>query len=116
MDRFPDRRFVRLRLEVEQHPAATVTITAADPGEQPSADDHDILAGIAAADPARAAMVTERIRRLIGREAEFFDWLEKDPRNSALFVRDPAAAIRAALPDLAPDFFAGWDGRPSQAR
>jgi hypothetical protein len=44
------RRFVRLRLPVEHHPAATVTITAADPGERPDPGNHDILDRIAAAD------------------------------------------------------------------
>jgi len=110
MTSYPDRRFARLRLPVEHHPDATITLTVARPGDQPTPETHAVLGQIAASDPTRAALLARRLRALIAREAEVLAWLERDPANTAVFLRDPAAALHAALDDLPPDFFAGWRG------
>jgi hypothetical protein len=107
MHDYPQRRFVRLRMPSKQH-TATVTFLAADPAEPPTADNHSVLAKLTAEDPQRAKLVSDRLRVLMAREHELLTWLEFHPENSALFSRDPKAAILRALPDLDRTFFEGW--------
>ena len=108
MQDLPDRRFVRLRLREEVHPSATMTVLISDPQAPPAIDNNGVLAKIAETDPARATRVQNGLLALIGREAELFAWMESTPENAFTFVEDPIGAIRAAIPDLPADFFAGW--------
>jgi len=103
MDATPAQRFIRLRLPVDGH-SATFTLKGLA-GEPPSRANHEILGGMAAADPTRAQAIETKLNVLIGREAELFSWLESDPGHTALFLKDPVAALRTAFPDLGADFF-----------
>lgn len=117
MTAFPTERFVRLRHDgTQQHVHATATFLAAD-GEPPAAANHGLIAAIAAGDPERAERVQAGLRYLVAHDEAVMTWLEADPRNTALFTRDPRAALHQALPGLSPDFFDGWraQGKPDES-
>lgn len=115
MTSYPSKRFVRMRHDDSRPVHATATFlgtepqppTGSSPGSSPAAD-HGVIAAIAADDPERASRVQAGLRHLISRNDAVMSWLEADPDNTALFTRDPEAALRQALPDLPSDFFDGW--------
>lgn len=104
----PDTRFVRIRLPVEDHPAATITFLAADPAFLPSADNNGILAKVADEDPGRARQIIAGLADLLKREDEIIRWIESDQKHGLAFTRDPLGSISQALPDLPGDFFTRW--------
>jgi hypothetical protein len=105
---YPEQRFVRFRLTSNDGGHRTATFTKPPPGFLPTPENHPLLAWLVQSDPARGKLVCERVAELARRSEEFFTWLERDSANSRLFLEDPQAAIRQALPDLAADFFDGW--------
>jgi hypothetical protein len=110
--KYPERRFMRLKAPGIPGQSSTITLVEPAPNMAPTPENHGVLGAIHAVDPKRAAMIQERLKVLIARDSEFFDWIEKDPANATLFARDPVAGIRAALPDLPPDFFEDWGAAP----
>lgn len=102
----PEQRFVRLRNADSPSGAATTTFLAA--AGDVDAEKHPLVLDLAQRDPARAARVAEGLKQLLGREHEVLTWLEADASHTALFAREPAAALRQALPDLPAGLFDGW--------
>jgi hypothetical protein len=103
-----DRRFARLRHPDSPSGAVSTTFLAAG---HPDAADHPVIADLAQRDPERAARVTESLNRLLAHEESVLAWLASDPSHTALFARDPIAALHQALPDLPAGFFDGWQPR-----
>jgi hypothetical protein len=107
----PTRRFVKGRHALEGVPVFDMILLGALPDDRPTPENNGILAGIAQADPVRAQRLATRLRELIARNDALFAWIEAKPEHGALFINDPVAAVRQALPDLPPDFFDDWGGK-----
>ena len=103
----PVGRFVKLQMKVAERPGA-VRMTFLPATQAPTIDTHGVLADVCKTDPARAKLLEQRLGELVRRNDELFRWLEASPRHTALFVENPVAAMREALPELSPDFFDGW--------
>jgi hypothetical protein len=103
----PERRFVRAR-HVRGPSSSTATTFLSATGDPPDLTCHGVLSSIAARDPEQAERIRTGLNHLITRDEEVMAWLEADPANTALFLHDPVAALRTALPDLDEDFFGRW--------
>jgi len=105
------RRFVKGRHSLEGAPLFDMILLGALPDDHPTPENNGILAQVAQVDPARAQRLAARVQELIARNGAFFAWIEATPEHGALFVNDPVAAIKQALPDLPKDFFDDWGGK-----
>lgn len=105
----PDTRFVRVETRVAEV-EGDVGMTFLADTDLPTVDNHGVLAQIQATDPARAALIQQRLADLVAQTDRVFAWLEASPDNTTLFVEDPISALRKALPALPPGFFESWAG------
>ncbi|HOY18421.1 MAG TPA: hypothetical protein PLC89_14035 [Haliscomenobacter sp.] len=94
-------RAVQLQMRLDENqPAFGMNFLSVDPENLPNVDDNAIIAQLATTDPTKAEKVKVVLAQLIANNEPFFQWLETAPEHTILFVKDPVAAIKQALPNL----------------
>lgn len=98
--RFPNQRFVCVRLNSETNLKQTFTFLSSEGDDTSDPKDNGVIQHIAQSDPAKAVELVKLLSYLKENEATFFAWLEQSSVNSMLFATDPIQAIKTALINL----------------
>lgn len=94
-------RAVQLQMRLDDDkPAFGMNFLSVDPENVPNVDDNAIIAQLATTDPAKAEKAKAVLAQLIANNEPFFQWLETAPEHTILFVKDPVAALKQALPNV----------------
>ncbi|WP_323117739.1 hypothetical protein [Burkholderia alba] len=109
MKTFPSDRFVRLRLPSPDEHHVTATLVQRPAGADSRTLPHPLLDQLIQDDPSRGTLIAAQLAELARHENALFAWLELDSENVKLYLDDPIAALRQALPNLADDFFQAWE-------